>query len=699
MPLDVLALLVTFALAGALLGAIAVPERIGVVERIFLSIALSVPATILAAAPGLLVHRFGAVALLLGLAALAAAVIARVRPSGGRIRDRAAELRGWRPTWLQAVATAAAVAATWFAVVGPQVDAYHGQPRSTIVYYHWGVAQRVLDDGKVPATLPEWGQPRPFPVEYLFSAVHGASAGALAGGAGFDLAERYRLAVIAFALLALLALARRWLPAWWAWLAAVLVLSLAHLQERLLNYKPEVLAVSLVLWSGWMVDEAIERRSLRWGGMAGALVACAYLAHPVGSILAGPLWLGILAGRALSHLLRRSGGARAGIAALAPAARVVVVAAVLFAAVFAVTRGIAGSTGQDLLQSPRHGVDPTRVIYRLAYLGPAASGSVAAATRVAQAAGAPTTAECAHPFGRLPSIAPFTRLNLSARSTQALLAAAFAAFCVLALTLLPGRLEVPLITFAVYGFAVYAVGELVCGVYHTWAPERVGPLRLIPYWGVALAVPIATACWALADALSRWSRWQGFVARARRWRVVAAALPAAALTVAVLLVLTPMGGARIVTQPGEPLSPAVRDAYAWIDRNSPTDSVILANGYTEGVIASLGHRTGELDGRTPYLQPDPWRAHAIRELRGVRAFFLRPRRHPGALPKRAAYVLVGRRGVNLGGSAFPARWAAVRRLPYLRVAQAFADPGAPAGSDLVLYRVVRRPPVRHAAPG
>jgi hypothetical protein len=704
--LDVLALLVTFCLAGALLAAIVVPERVGVVERLPLSIALAIPATILAAAPGLLVHHFGAGAILGGLAALAALALLRVRPSPDGTRRRLAAFRRWRPTPLEGVAALGAAAAAWFAVLGPQIHSYDGEPRYTIVYYHWGVAQQVLEAGRIPPSLPEWGQPRPFPVEYLFSAIHGAATGALGGGAGLALLERYRIAIIGFALVGAFALARRWLPTWWAWLAATMTLSLTHLQERVLGYKPEMLAVSMVLWSGWLLDEALERRSLRWGALAGGLVACAYFAHPVGSIVAGPLWLGILVGRAVPHLVRRRGKAFAGspLSTLGAPARVLAVAGALFVTVFAITRGVAGNTGQNLLQSPHHGVDPTRVVYREAYLGPGAAGSVAAATREARAAGAAITAECAHPFERLPSIQPFTRLNLGHRWAQALLAAAFIAFLLLAIARLPGRLEVPLVSFAVYGVAVYAVGELICAVYHTWAPERVGPLRLIPYWGIALAVPIAAACWAVVDAASQSARWQAILTRAGRRRAVIVPVPAAAVSIAALLVLTPIGGAKIAIPPGKQLSSATRQAYAWIARNTRKDADVLANGYTEGAVQALGHRTGEIDGRTPYLQPDPWRAHAIRELRALRAFFLDPVRHQSALPRRVDYILVGRQGIDLGGSRFPVRPEQLRRLPYLSIVQTFdtprgeSRPGArtPPGPDIVLYRVDARTRARLA---
>jgi hypothetical protein len=707
--LDVLALLVTFCLAGALLAAIVVPERLGVVERLLLSIALAIPATVVASTPGLLIHHFGAGAILAGLAVLAGLAFLRVRPSRGRVRLRLAAFRDWRPTPLEGIVALGAAAAAWLAVLGPQIHSYDGQPRYTIEYYHWGVAQQVLDAGRIPASLPEWGQPRPFPVEYLFSAIHGAATGALGGGAGLDLLERYRIAIVAFALVAAFALARRWLPTWWAWLAAILTLSLTHLQERLLGYKPEMLAVCMVLWSGWLLDEALERRSPRWAALAGGLVACAYFAHPVGSIVAGPLWLGILVGRAVPHLVRRRGEASTGgrLSSLGAPARVLAVAGALFVAVFGATRGIAGNTGQNLLQSPRHGVDLTRVVYREAYLGSRAAGTVAAATREARAAGAPATAECAHPFERLASIQPFTRLHLGRRSAQALLAAAFIAFVLLAVTRLPGRLEVPLVTFAVYGLAVYAVGELICAVYHTWAPERVGPLRLIPYWGIALAVPIVAGCWALVEAVSRSARWQAVLTRAARRGAAIALAPAAAVSLAALLVLTPIGGAEIGLRPGKPLSPATQQAYAWIARNTRTDADVLANGYTEGAVQALSHRVGELDGRTPYLQPDPWRAHAIRELRAIRGFFLHPVKHQNALPRRVDYIIVGRQGINLGGSRFPVRSEELRRLPYLFIVQTFdtsprqAGPGVPTprGPDIVLYRVDPRTRARFARPG
>jgi hypothetical protein len=104
-------------------------------------------------------------------------------------------------------------------------------------------------------------------------------------------------------------------------------------------------------------------------------------------------------------------------------------------------------------------------------------------------------------------------------------------------------------------------------------------------------------------------------------------------------------------------------AYDWISRSLPADAVILANGYTEGALGMLSRRTGLLDGRTPFAQPDPWRTEAIDWLEQSRRFFAHPISEP--VPGRASYVLAARRGVNLGGSYFPTDFRALARDPGL----------------------------------
>jgi hypothetical protein len=112
------------------------------------------------------------------------------------------------------------------------------------------------------------------------------------------------------------------------------------------------------------------------------------------------------------------------------------------------------------------------------------------------------------------------------------------------------------------------------------------------------------------------------------------------------------------------LSAGALDTYRWISQNLPFQARILANGYTEGALGMLSQRMGLLDGRTPFAQPDPWRAEAIHLLSRSRAFFRRPA--SSTVPGGATYVAAARPGVNLGGSYFPTNFRALARDPGLQ---------------------------------
>src|SRR3954447_1421948 len=68
---ELAALFVAFFVSGSLVGWIAVPSPLGGWNRFFLSLALSVPATLIAAAPGLATHSLATWNVSLGFVALA----------------------------------------------------------------------------------------------------------------------------------------------------------------------------------------------------------------------------------------------------------------------------------------------------------------------------------------------------------------------------------------------------------------------------------------------------------------------------------------------------------------------------------------------------------------------------------------------------------------------------------------------------
>jgi hypothetical protein len=657
------AFLITFGLAGWLLGLAAIPERRSGFERLFLSLALAVPATVLVAAPGLIARRQGTWSLLACLAVLAAVAAWRTGHPFARLVDaaRAAPAR-WRETgWPARLLVALALVATWFAVLEPQgaADLSDAEPNGTIVYYHWGVVQRIAEDGEVPATLPEWGEPRPFPFEYLASAMHGAATSTLAGSADFAMSERYRLALVVFALFALLALWRRWLPLWWAWLAAVLTLNVSRVDTRLLVYKPEAVAFVLVLWSAWLFDVALERRSGRWGALAGIVLATAFLAHPIGSLLAVPLWLGILVARVRPRLSLRTAA----------------IAFLVFVVAFGTTRTLVGSTEQDLSQERTGDRDPTREIYALAY--------ISERPRSADALRLP---DCADFFGVQTTTRPFLAANaswlsfdLSRPGPVVLLAGVLLAGAGAAL--LAGgpasqRARRGVVTWAVFALGVYLLAVLICAVYETWVPERVGPLRVLPYWSIALAGALA------GGAAFVTSRFGGSSAQGPRRIAIGLGL-SALLLVAFTGTVSGRDSARPAFEGAGSvaggLSDSARATYEWIDANLPADSVVLANGYTEGALGMLSGRTGWLDGRTPFVQPDPWRSDAMTALIDARAYFKTA--DGDLLAPEVDHVVVAESSVNLGGSHFPTDGTALAEARHLALLQSFRD--------VLIYRVKR----------
>lgn len=699
MTRDLIALTLAFVLGGALLSTVVFPERLGFGTRALLSCALAVPATLLAALPGLATHELAAWNVLVGFAAIGLLAFHRWRRhrSGGLARRRLTAARQdslermTRQRFGQVGLVGLLLVATWFTVFVPEnIDKVEtGGPNGTIVYYHWGIVGRVVDAGGLPATLNEWGEPREFPYEYAFSVMHGASTAVLAGGADFRLEERYRIAMVASCFLAAFALWRRWLPAWWAWLAAVLTLSVSRIETRMLVYKPEAVAFVLVLWATWLLDEALERRSQRWGLLGAVVLACSFLAHPVGSLLAGPLWGGVLLGRLVTPLLtERLSGLRSTVARggrqLTRIGRVVVPAMVVFIALFAGTRLVVGATGQDLQQHPIGGVDETRVVYNLAYIS-------------SDPFAHPPVPEASDLFGVYSTVRPFFSQNarwfyfdVNSRSSVLLLIGLVAILAAVIAISLGSRLAEwaepilrGLITWLGYAAGVCLLALLIGAVYHTWVPERVAPMRLMPYWGLVFPGFLAGLAWAGAVLLSHAIRSVGVQLAGKSalrssWFVqLSLVVPVVLLSSATLWSFTSQLGGR---DPGIPpfftaetrvggVSPEALAAYGWIKERLPTNAVILANGYTEGALGMVSDRTGLLDGRTPFSQPDPWRSDAIRWLERSRAFFQEPDEH--RIPPRAGYLLVAPANINLGGSYFPTNFPQLNHSHRLKLIHRF----------------------------
>src|SRR6185295_14136383 len=171
-------------------------------------------------------------------------------------------------------------------------------------------------------------------------------------------------------------------------------------------------------------------------------------------------------------------------------------AVVVFLMLFGGLRVIIGSTGQELSQSPTAGVDETRVVYNLAYVS-------------ANPLARPNVPECNHPFGVYSSVRPFFSSNAAwfffdvhAASSVYLMVGALILFLGAFLLSAPPRLarwpdsaKRAVITWAAYGIGVYLLAVLICVYYSTWVPQRVGPMRLMPYWALIFPIMIAAVAW------------------------------------------------------------------------------------------------------------------------------------------------------------------------------------------------------------
>jgi hypothetical protein len=376
----------------------------------------------------------------------------------------------------------------------------------------------------------------------------------------------------------------------------------------------------------------------------------------------------------------------------------------VFLVIFGGLRTIIGTTGQHLSQSSVEGVDQTRVVYNLAYVS-------------ANPLARPQVPECSHPFGIYSTIRPFFSSNASwfffdihARSSVLLmigglilLGGAFLLQAPPRLARWPNPTKRAVITWICFGVGVYLLSVLICVYYSTWVPQRVGPMRLMPYWALIFPILVTGVAWATSMLLSRLrSKWlPGIVAatnaRGPDWfgpRV--AMIPALLVSAMVIWTFTTITASQDRGVPpfkiAEPraggLSDSALRAYRWISGHLPGHARILANGYTEGALGMLSHRLGLLDGRTPFAQPDPWRSEAIELLSRSREFFLHPESAP--IPGRADYVAVARRDANLGGSFFPTDFQAVHNTHALRRIRSF--------DGVAIYAVRRAPTVRETRP-
>lgn len=674
----------TFLLTGWILGKILVPEKQSVMTRFLLSLSLAVPATVLLGLPGFLVYRLSLS--WFGAALLALCVIA-VALHRHRLRElfhpKTTWLAGWRRCAACAGLLALVVGISWFGPLQVQKELLlrqgllAGRP---VQWYYVRLAKETIANMGFPATLGEWGQQRPFPTEYAVMSIHTAITARLSGTVNSVFVGEYAFVVACLILLAFFALWSRWLPRWWAFVAAALTLSLRFILGRVDSYAPEVFGLMLVLWSCWLFDVALERRSPRWGALAGLLSATAFLAHAEVWLLTAPLWIATVLGRLIPHLLaryRRHNLCQApmlmprSLMTLMVCGLLFMLLAVGGRAVFGganrmVSLVTLGERGADTTV-PSIGQDPTWALQAAMYNPSAVTSEPGNIRR--------------RVFGRVFIRSPYKGLDLGTTPVRVGLALA-AAIAVWSLRFSPRRCSRGAITLLSFVVSLYVLAWIMLTVYHTYVPQR-ATARLTAYDIVVFAPFMAYLGWLATRFLRGLASRLWCRRRAGFWLHRSVPLASTLVPTLLLLVLFAPTFKKLDLYQNPSISPSVYRAYRWIGRNLPQDTVILTNGYTEGTLGSVSGLTGWIDGRAPFLEGSSWRYEATMRLINMRSYFLSPGIKAGLLPDQVDYVLAVRPGTKLGGAYFQTSLRNLANAPNLKRVRSFG------GGRVLLFKLVR----------
>ena len=667
---DVLALTTTFLLAGGLLAYAIFPEPLGAGRRLQLALALSVPATVAVSIPAVAAGALSLWTTVVALALLASVALFRTRERVRRLPttiSRATLPRAKPPLRMALVAVAAGILA-WVLVLDPQLDARRpdAQPLHSTSWYYWWLADEVANDGGIPASLPEWGSDRPFQRAYVATTLHTAATMQIGGGADFALQERYGITLIVLALIAFLALWNRWLPAWWAVTASLLSLTTAKGFYKFLAYRPEIFGLVLVLWSAWLLDEALERRSRAWGLLAGLVASVGYLAHAEIWILTGPLWAAIALARLLVPSWRNRPASQPGAKRslrrrfVGPLVPLLLALPVCFTTIFAVQAATAPR--DEILTLPGvasdwdprgpGGVDLTWQLYASVWTARSIDDPPRLPCHNALFGG-PADRLWAH-FAisdPLPRLAPVIFLAGVAVSPYAFaVAGGRKAGRASRWARLPRRSLLAALVGAIFVVGVLAFVVFACQLYDTYVPQRAWMLRVRPYYALGLAGLLALVGY--AGAKGAFFLMSGSTSARLRHRTVPRVAAGVATAAASVAILSPFVATEVETGiQHRGLSPGAYSAYLWLRDNTPPDSVILANAYTDGQIGPIAGRAGWLDGRIPFLEASPWLRESVERVVAAREYFRQPEN--GSLPSEVDYVLVASRRTFLGGPRPP----------------------------------------------
>jgi hypothetical protein len=674
-----IALALLFVMPGLALGPVLVPGVSTPLARIGRAAGVSLLTTTLAC---ICLAKFGllsAPVLVIVLVAMTVVPIVLRQPSF-RLGLTSRSARYW------AGAAAATVLAIFLILVPAHVDLSGNRlPSSSTVWYYANLARLVADAGGFPATIIEWGAPRPFQLDYAAVTAHTAGALELMPGSLLEELEFYRVAVLAGAVLFAALLFRRWVSSWAAVLGACLLLATVRLEAKYLDYRPETWALTASLFTLWLVDRALVERSRRLLAMATLGAAVVFLAHAeVFLVLAAAV-----VSLAIARVLLPGRQSERASARLAPAGRAAVIVAGAVVAAVVVGTVLSGRIGSlryvTADRSPndtafaradevppgwRSSRDPTWDFY-------------AALVSVSLAGTPPPTSF----FDRM--MLPRTIANvwpgLDGRTRSGLVTAVGLLLApLLAWPLLDRRRRRAIVAWGVFGVVLFAGSYLLFLLAHTYVPARTGPRRLMPYELFVAVLAATWALWAVDRALRR--GWHALLPR--RGRMLAAGILLGVLTTGAVSAAPPRAAGVADEEQEASLSTLGYDAYRWMDANLPADARILANAYTDGAIAAVAHRTGLLDGRAVYLEDRAFLGESTSLLLGARVLFLQPNGAPAAAylaRNRLDYVLVATSGPDardLGGYfLFDTDRAALAAGSRYELIQSFQD------ARLLLYAV------------
>lgn len=687
---DIVSLALTFWAAGWLLSFVLITNSLGIAKRLYLSLALSVPAVMLVSSPFIVTHSLRIRWIVLGLIALAIMTAWRQRAELLQLgRTRESITKVFLTLRLSQILIGACIVVLWWLTIyAPQIALQRPNdlPWRETTWYYWRLVNLSAASGGLPATIHEWGGTYPFAVEYAIATLHTAVTAVLAGTTSLVIQEHYRLVVLGVTTVAFYALWRRWMPSWWAAVAAMLCMTSLHLQERYQSYWVESFGFMLVVWSAWLLDEAFERDSKLWAALAGILAATAFLAHAEVSLLAAAFWLGISAGRFLPWIWSRRNRISDEITStwhhgtqsiVRNTGIVVICCGVAFASAWVggslltgglervahITSIVRGSTHQN---AQHFGQDPTWAFLNAAY-NPRAINSPPPPYRKMLFTDILSRE-------RYPGIIP-TRgmmyLGLAGAIVILIGAVVWGSRCVRRCA----------VTWAGFFTGVYLVVGLMAITYHTYVPLR-ATFRLKSFDVVAIAGLIAGVGWLLTGLVRQvTARWLPEFSRQAYLASIATVPLLVVITAFLVLNLTPFGGKGYNHYTDETLSPMVYQAYKWLGKRAPAQSIVLVNGYTEGAVGSISGLNGWLDGRAPYLESSQWLYSSTAKILSARQFFLKP--NTSSLPPRASYVVVLSQSLDSGGSTFPVNQKALEGLRKLTLIKLFGE----RGRRILIYKV------------